>query len=125
VVVHCRYVDDLIFIGVSLENAREIKQGVTEFLEEKLHLSLSKATISPVGKGLNAIGYRTWPRFRLIRKSSLKVFLKNVRDSKIPSLISCLAHSKKTATFPFQCTVLGTVPSMSNHSVIKKIFETK
>lgn len=96
---YIRYVDDLLIIGESKERCLFLKKKIEEFLFKDLKLTLSKFKISPVKKGINFVGYKTWQTKRFIRKRSLKVFNKNLRKRKKLSLQSGLAHALHTTSY--------------------------
>ena len=92
---YCRYVDDFIVFGISLEECRVVLERVKEFIK-KLKLELSKYTIAPIRRGVNFVGYRTWASKRFIRKHSLFKFSKAIRREQIESVVSFLGHASKT-----------------------------
>jgi|GEM_PF-2216915 len=51
--------------------------------KERLGLKLSKWTIAPVTRGVNFLGYRIWPKHKLLRRSSVtraKRAIKSLRE---------------------------------------------
>lgn len=96
---YIRYVDDSVYIGYSKEECKDLAKITEEFLQSKMKLKYSKVKISPITKGVNFVGYRTWQDKRIIRKRSYKTFRNNLRKSKIDSLQSCLGHAKNTSSY--------------------------
>lgn len=92
---YCRYVDDFILFGISKQQANEYLARIIAFIKT-LDLELSRFTIALVKRGVNFVGYRTWADKRFIRKHSLFVFSRALRDGKIQSAISILGHARKT-----------------------------
>ena len=95
---YVRYVDDFVLIGLTREQAIAHKAAIVEFLKQKLGLSLSKASIHRVTKGINFVGFRTWASRRFVRKRALYVFRRAVIRSRLESIVSCLGHARKTAS---------------------------
>ena len=68
---YIRYMDDMIFLTPSLDQAHEIKERFEDFLLEKLGLNLnSKTAIIPFDAGVEFVGKRIWPDKIEMRKSS-------------------------------------------------------
>ncbi len=63
---------------------------------EQLRLRLSRSTIARISRGVNFVGYRTWRSKRFIRKHSLYKARKAVREGRLDSFISHLAHASRT-----------------------------
>lgn len=92
---YCRYVDDFILFGITRKQADEYLSRIIAFIRT-LGLELSRFTIALVKRGVNFVGYRTWVDKRFIRKRSLFVFSRALRDGKIQSAISILGHARRT-----------------------------
>ena len=70
---YIRYMDDIIILDRDKKRLSEIKNKIGSFLNEKLSLRLNdKTSVFPIKQGIDFVGYRTWPDFKLIRKSSIK-----------------------------------------------------
>ena len=95
---YCRYVDDFILFDLSKSQAVMLKYQIEQWLKDNLGLELSKYTIAPTSKGVNFVGYRTWRKFRFIRKHSLYKYRKSVRNNRLISVVSLLGHAKNTAS---------------------------
>lgn len=66
-----RYMDDMIILSDSKEQLHEWKYRIQIFLEEELRLSLNQKTcIRPISQGIEFVGYRIWPYYVTIRKST-------------------------------------------------------
>jgi len=75
-----RYMDDVIVLGHDPSELRDVKNSIEEFAATKMHMRFSHWSISPVGRGINFLGYRIWPGHKLIRKSSVTRARRKVRS---------------------------------------------
>ena len=78
---YIRYMDDFLFLNDNKKKLHEIKKQVQEFLEDKLKLELhsKKANIFPADKGIDFLGYQVFGNYRLLRKSTVKRFIKRTK----------------------------------------------
>lgn len=78
---YIRYMDDLLFLNDNKKKLREIKKQVQEFLKDKLKLELhpKKANVFPINGGIDFLGYRIYGSYRLLRKSTVKRFIKRTK----------------------------------------------
>jgi hypothetical protein len=95
---YARYVDDMILVAASKPEAARIKTSVEAFLADRLRLALSKWSISPIAKGANFVGFRTWRRRRFVRKRALYTFSKAMTRGRVDSLNSILGHAHRTSS---------------------------
>lgn len=95
---YVRYVDDMVIIGVSREEAIRVKDEVEAFVKRELCLEYSHWMVSKIKRGINFVGYRTWKSVKFVRKHSMYKFRKAIKKSKIESIISLIGHAKGTAT---------------------------
>lgn len=98
---YIRYVDDIVIIGLSLDEAKRIKIECERFLKDELKLLLSKWKIKKVTHGINFCGMRTWKHRRCLRVRSIHNFNKSLRKGKWKSVSSILANAKNTATYGY------------------------
>ncbi|MDD3757716.1 MAG: reverse transcriptase/maturase family protein [Advenella sp.] len=103
---YARYVDDFVLIGIAREQAIEYKARVIEFLDAKLHLSLSKSSIHKVSKGINFVGFRTWKSKRFVRKRALYIYRQSIKKGRLDSIVSSLGHARKTASYLYMLNYL-------------------
>ncbi len=103
---YVRYVDDFLAIGLSRPAALEARGQITEFLRERLHLEISKATIQQVRRGVNFCGYRTWRSVTVIRKRSLYKFRRAVQAGRQESAASLLGHAERTNSLPYMLNLM-------------------
>lgn len=66
-----RYMDDLVVFGPSAEHLRRLRAEIETFSRDRLGLRFSKWSIQPAGRGVNFLGYRIWPRHKLLRRDSV------------------------------------------------------
>lgn len=69
---YIRYCDDFIFLHKDKTYLHEIKNTVTDFINISLDMSLSKDDIFPISHGIDFLGYRHFPNYILVRKSTAK-----------------------------------------------------
>jgi len=112
---YVRYVDDFVLIGLTLKEAKYMKEKCEKFVQEKLHLELSHWTIQKIRKGINFVGYRTWKSAKFVRKHSLYKFKKSVKKQKVDTIVSIIGHAKGTKTLQYFQTILqDLMPNYSN-----------
>lgn len=67
---YIRYCDDFLFIHQDKTHLNKIRDTVTEFIDCNLDMSLSKDDIFPISHGIDFVGYRHFPNYILVRKST-------------------------------------------------------
>ncbi|GHV90435.1 hypothetical protein AGMMS50268_09380 [Spirochaetia bacterium] len=113
---YIRYMDDIIILGNSKSYLKAIQKDVEAFLEERLGLFLNdKTRIDSVRNGIDFVGYRIFPRNKIIKKGSMNrtmVILKKWRKGKmsddkyLASIGSRCGHSVGTASHQFYMNIL-------------------
>ena len=77
---YIRYMDDVIILSDDKVQLRYWKDRIEAFLLEELELNLNKKTcIRPVSQGIEFVGYRIWPHYVTIRKSTTLQMRRNLR----------------------------------------------
>jgi hypothetical protein len=77
---YIRYMDDMIILSNSKIQLHEWKQKISDFVENELRLSLNQKTcIRPISQGIEFVGYRIWPYYVTIRKSTTLQIKRAVR----------------------------------------------
>ncbi len=78
---YIRYMDDFLILGNDKIRLRGDKEKIKKFLAERLKLELhpKKAEIFPINKGIDFLGYVVKDGYRLLRKSTVKRFIKKRR----------------------------------------------
>jgi retron-type reverse transcriptase len=69
---YIRYCDDFIILHEDKRYLKRLAEEIEQFLEERLALKLSKNSIFPIKHGIDFLGYRHFPGYILIRKSTVK-----------------------------------------------------
>lgn len=98
---YLRYVDDMLIIGLTYQQAVRIKQECETYLKSELKLVFSKWRIAKIKSGVNFVGFRTWQHKRYIRKRSLKSFWRAIKHRNIRALQSILAHARHTSSYSY------------------------
>ncbi|QUO43471.1 RNA-dependent DNA polymerase [Brevibacillus composti] len=77
---YIRYMDDFVILHHDKKELRRWLQEIEDFLFARLQLKLNpKTDIFPISRGVDFLGYRTWPTHRLVRKSSIKRMKRKMR----------------------------------------------
>lgn len=95
---YIRYVDDILIVGLSREECRQLRDHLQEYLQRELGLRLSKAKIARLTAGINFVGFRHWRNYRLVRKLSLRNFGRALRAKRYASVQAIMAHAYRTRT---------------------------
>lgn len=67
---YIRYADDFVIVSDSKEELKLLKIKIEEYLNNKLSLRLNpKSNIIKISKGIDFVGYRTFVKYKLFRKS--------------------------------------------------------
>jgi hypothetical protein len=70
-VAWARYMDDMLLLDNDVSKLRDMKDELESFAANELKLKFSKWSIAPIGRGINFLGYRIWPKHKLLRKQSV------------------------------------------------------
>jgi len=69
---YVRYMDDFVLLDGNKARLHSYKAEISSYLDDQLRLQLNpKSDIFPADRGIDFVGYRIWPNYRLIRKRSL------------------------------------------------------
>lgn len=108
---YVRYVDDSILFNLERDQAYQLRKRIAAWLAEHLHLELSRFTIAPSTRGVNFVGFRTWRRYRLVRKHSLYSFSQSLKREDVASLNAIMGNAKDTSSLRhFQLRVYNKNP---------------
>ena len=77
---YVRYCDDFILFGNDKKQLNEFSKAIVDFLAERLQLTLSKCDLFPVSRGVDFLGYRHFPDYILLRKSTAKRMARRLRE---------------------------------------------
>jgi retron-type reverse transcriptase len=69
---YIRYCDDFILLHKDKTHLHELAVIIKEFITQKLDMSLSQSDIFPLSHGIDFVGYRHFPKYVLVRKSTAK-----------------------------------------------------
>lgn len=107
---YVRYMDDFILTGTKAELKRALKE-IIRFLNEVLHLKLNdKTTIDKCAKGIEFVGYKIYPKGKMIKKQTIyrsRRFVKSFLDGKVEpasfcrSMASICGHAVHTDNYMF------------------------
>lgn len=111
---YIRYVDDMVFIGLTKEQAINLRLELVQILHKLNNLSLSHWKIDKLKHGLNFVGYRTYKHYRIARKRCINSFKRALKKGNDDSLESCLAHLEPSASYKYCMNLLS--QSTLNHS---------
>lgn len=68
---YIRYMDDIIILSDNKEDLNRYKKEFSDFLNEELRLRFNnKTAIRPVSQGIEFVGFRIWPGYVNLRKST-------------------------------------------------------
>lgn len=67
---YVRYCDDFVFFSDDKRRLREIAKDLKVWLADELGLRMSKCELFPVAQGVDFLGYRHFPDYVLLRKST-------------------------------------------------------
>jgi len=77
---YTRYMDDIIIVARTKEEAQEYLEKIKWFLNEKLDLETNKKTkIFPIAQGVNAYGYKIWTTHKLLRNQSKRAMKRRIK----------------------------------------------
>lgn len=78
---YLRYMDDFLILDHHKKKLHQVKEEIREFLQDGLGLELhpKKANIFPIEGGIDFLGYQIFENYRLLRKSTVKRFIKRTK----------------------------------------------
>lgn len=93
---YLRYMDDFLILDYNKKKLQEIKIFIQEFLGKILELELhpKKANVFPVEKGVDFLGYQIFGNYRLLRKSTVKRFIKRTKKYQKQLYHGLIFHKK-------------------------------
>ncbi len=66
-----RYMDDIVIVSSNPYDLRNWHEDIARVSKDRLGLAISKWQVAPVSRGINFLGFRIWPRHKLLRKRSV------------------------------------------------------
>lgn len=121
---YLRYMDDFVILHYDKAFLRDVLDKIKDFLVDRLRLTLNKKTqIFPVHvRGVDFVGYRIWPDYRLLRKANVKRMRRKLRklkklveEGKLPrkklqaSVASWIGHCKHADTYRLRHKLFGDI----------------
>jgi len=81
---YLRYMDDFLILDYDKKKLHQIKEIIREFLKSRLKLDLhpKKVNVFPADSGIDFLGYLICGTHRLLRKSTVKRFIKRTKKYK-------------------------------------------
>ena len=78
---YVRYMDDFLILGDDKKSLHLVMEQIRVFLWDILRLTMhpKKATVFPAEQSINFLGYRVFRRHRLLRKSTVKRFVRRTK----------------------------------------------
>lgn len=78
---YLRYMDDFLILGLDKRRLHKDKELIRTFLRDRLELELhpKKADVFPMDAGVDFLGYRIFQDHRLLRKSTVRRFLRRAK----------------------------------------------
>jgi hypothetical protein len=98
---YARYVDDFVMVLPTKGKAYEVQIDIEGWLGQNLNLGLSKWSVTPIKRGVDFVGFRTWRNRRFVRRRSIHKFSRSMRAGNIPSLTSIVGNSYGTSTLGY------------------------
>lgn len=81
ILFYARYMDDVIILSDDKIQLHEWKDFIQEFLRERLKLVLNdRCAMRPIGQGIEFVGYRIWPTYVTLRKSTTLRMKRHLAD---------------------------------------------
>ena len=118
---YVRYMDDIIIVCESREQAKRYRQEIDVFLKNRLRLDLNEKTkIFPIAQGVNAYGYKIYTTHKHVRDSSKRAMKRRMKamDAKVKagdmrrkdvqkSVNSWLGHARHSNSYNLSRKIFG------------------
>lgn len=117
---YVRYMDDIIIVLKTKEEAKQAKENIEKFLNEKLDLEInSKTKIFPISQGVNAYGFKIYTTHKLVRDSS-----KSAMKRRIKAMDLKIKKGELDEKYVVNCinSWLGHARHSNSYNLSKKIF---
>ncbi|MBV8780211.1 MAG: RNA-dependent DNA polymerase [Phycisphaerae bacterium] len=106
---YVRYCDDFVLLDDDRDKLRAARSAIDERLaDDRLRLHSDKVRLVAVERGITFVGYRVWPKHRLLRKENVRSFRRRVRWMRLgygrgeiqweqikPRLASWMGHARQ------------------------------
>lgn len=111
---YIRFMDDFVIFDISKNQAKELHLLLENFIKT-FDLSFSKSKINKIKNGINFIGFRIFPYYRMIRKRVIKNYKKAIKTGNRQSAMSILGHSKGTISYKYLRKVESEILQIPNN----------
>lgn len=132
---YVRYMDDFVLLFKTKAECIEYKKIISDFIAEHLHLELnSKSRYYPYKMGVNFCGYRIYTTHRLLRTSSKKKIISNVKKwnaeklngtlnywHALQSINSWLGHASHCNSYNFRNKIFNSCNFLINQHYTENI----
>lgn len=108
-----RYMDDIVILGRSRGFLHELRGWLEMFCRYSLGLAFSKWSVTPVSAGVNFLGYRIFPGYKLLRRDSVRRAKRKIRSY-------TLARDREALRF-FLAAWLGHARWADSHNLLRSL----
>lgn len=118
---YVRYMDDIIVVLKTKEEAQQAKENITKFLNERLDLQTnSKTRIFPIAQGVNAYGFKIFTTHKLVRDTSKAAMKRRIKamDRKVQNGEMTEKEVQQSVN-----SWLGHARHSNSYNLSKKIFD--
>lgn len=93
-----RYMDDSVMLAPSRLQGLAWLQEIERHLAA-LGLQISHASLHPIARGANFVGFRTWATARFVRPHVITALRADARRGRLEGVVSRLGHARRTCSF--------------------------
>lgn len=118
---YVRYMDDIIVVLKTKEEAQRAKEDITKFLNQTLDLETnSKTKIFPIAQGVNAYGFKIYCTHKMVRDCSKAAMKRRIKamDSKVQNGVMTTKEVQQSVN-----SWLGHARHSNSYNLSKKIFK--
>lgn len=108
-----RYMDDIVVMGRSRGYLHALREWLEMFCRYALGLRFSKWSITPVSAGVNFLGYRIFPGYKLLRRDSVRRAKRKIRQH-------TLARDNEALRF-FLAAWMGHAQWADSHNLLRSL----
>ncbi|MEJ5227171.1 reverse transcriptase/maturase family protein [Thermodesulfovibrio sp.] len=118
---YIRYMDDFVILYNDKKQLHKWRVEIERFLNERLLLTLNpKTSVFPIARGIDFLGYRTWPTHKLLRKRSVIKMKRKLKK------LSRLYSEGKIGLDKIRCVIaswLGHAKHANSYRVIQRVLD--
>lgn len=107
-----RYMDDIVILSSNPYELRHWFEDIEYFSLSRLGMRMSRWQVSPTNRGINFLGYRIWPKYKLLRKQSVTRAKRKIN------------HFKKCGDQDAMARFLASWKGHANHANTKNLFNS-